>query len=44
MDNNQYPKTIMAALDILVNHKHDARPNGQKQQGNPKRDDEGGDK
>ena len=26
MDNNQYPKMIMAASDILAYHKHDARP------------------
>jgi hypothetical protein len=25
MDNNQYPKHIMGATDILSNHKHDRR-------------------
>ena len=27
MDNNQYPKNIMHATDILSNHKHDCRGN-----------------
>jgi hypothetical protein len=32
MDNNQYPKNIMGATDILSNHKHDHRGNQGNQQ------------
>ena len=42
MDINQYPRTIMAASDTLVNHKHDAKPVRQNQSGYTKKDEEGG--
>ena len=42
MDNNQYPKTITAASDILAYHKHDAKPARQNRSGQAKKDDEGG--
>ena len=42
MDNNQYPKMIMAASDILAYHKHDAKSAKQNRSGQAKKDDEGG--
>ena len=42
MDNNKYPMMIMAALDILAYHKHDAKPTRENQSGQPKKDEERG--